>query len=54
MPRVPPKPTALSAVLLLAASLVGCAAGAPGEPVERGDLPENGDGAPIDTVGPGG
>ena len=27
---------------------------APGEPVERGDLPENGDGAPIDTVGPGG
>ncbi|HEY9308784.1 MAG TPA: hypothetical protein VIP82_13370 [Microbacterium sp.] len=27
---------------------------APGEPVERGDLPENGDGAPIDPVGPGG
>lgn len=27
---------------------------APGDPVERGDLPENGDGAPIDTVGPGG
>lgn len=27
---------------------------APAEPVERGDLPENGDGAPIDTVGPGG
>lgn len=24
------------------------------EPVERGDLPENGDGAPIDPVGPGG
>ncbi len=27
---------------------------APDGPVERGDLPENGDGAPIDTVGPGG
>jgi hypothetical protein len=27
---------------------------APTEPVERGDLPENGDGAPIDPVGPGG
>lgn len=26
----------------------------PAEPVERGDLPENGDGAPIDPVGPGG
>jgi hypothetical protein len=26
----------------------------PGEPVERGDLPENGDGAPIDPTGPGG
>lgn len=26
----------------------------PGEPVERGDLPDNGDGAPIDPVGPGG
>ena len=25
-----------------------------GEPVERGDLPENGDGAPIDPTGPGG
>lgn len=27
---------------------------APGDPVERGDLPENGDGAPIDPTGPGG
>jgi len=27
---------------------------APSEPVERGDLPENGDGAPIDPSGPGG
>jgi len=26
----------------------------PAAPVERGDLPENGDGAPIDPVGPGG
>lgn len=26
----------------------------PGEPVERGDLPEDGDGAPIDPTGPGG
>jgi hypothetical protein len=26
----------------------------PGEPVERGDLPSNGDGAPIDEPGPGG
>lgn len=26
----------------------------PTAPVERGDLPENGDGAPIDPVGPGG
>ena len=25
-----------------------------GPPVERGDLPENGDGAPIDEPGPGG
>jgi hypothetical protein len=25
-----------------------------GQPVERGDLPENGDGAPIDPTGPGG
>lgn len=24
------------------------------EPVERGDIPENGDGAPVDPVGPGG
>jgi hypothetical protein len=27
---------------------------APAVPVERGDLPENGDGAPIDPTGPGG
>ena len=27
---------------------------APGQPVERGDLPENGDGAPVDPIGPGG
>jgi hypothetical protein len=27
---------------------------APAEPVERGDLPDDGDGAPIDPVGPGG
>ena len=27
---------------------------APDEPVERGDLPEHGDGAPIDEPGPGG
>ncbi|WP_127817713.1 hypothetical protein [Microbacterium sp. CPCC 204701] len=27
---------------------------APGAPVERGDVPQNGDGAPIDPVGPGG
>lgn len=26
----------------------------PDEPVERGDIPENGDGAPVDPVGPGG
>ncbi|QKJ20958.1 hypothetical protein [Microbacterium hominis] len=26
----------------------------PPQPVERGDLPDNGDGAPIDPVGPGG
>lgn len=26
----------------------------PAGPVERGDLPENGDGAPIDPVDPGG
>jgi hypothetical protein len=26
----------------------------PGEPVERGDLPEDGDGAPIDPTGLGG
>ena len=26
----------------------------PSAPIERGDLPENGDGAPIDPVGPGG
>lgn len=26
----------------------------PAEPVERGDLPDDGDGAPIDPVGPGG
>lgn len=26
----------------------------PAVPVERGDLPENGDGAPVDPVGPGG
>ena len=26
----------------------------PGPPVERGDLPENGDGAPVDPQGPGG
>ena len=26
----------------------------PGEPVERGDLPENGDGAPSNPTGPGG
>ena len=26
----------------------------PGQPVERGDLPENGDGAPVDPIGPGG
>lgn len=26
----------------------------PTEPVERGDIPENGDGAPVDPVGPGG
>jgi hypothetical protein len=28
--------------------------GRSGTPVERGDLPENGDGAPIDPTGPGG
>ena len=27
---------------------------APAEPIERGDLPENGDGAPVDPSGPGG
>ncbi|MFG6503392.1 hypothetical protein [Microbacterium sp. P05] len=27
---------------------------APATPVERGDLPENGDGAPIQPTGPGG
>lgn len=26
----------------------------PAQPIERGDLPENGDGAPIDPTGPGG
>ena len=26
----------------------------PSGPVERGDIPENGDGAPIDLIGPGG